>query len=96
MFQTKYPEMFNMVIDEIKPYFNSNNNINDIYELFIDIADNASLQHVLVSNLGGDILTIYDMESYNILTSDKDWIKKLFIEVELKLKNNYETLDWTR
>ena len=26
----------------------------------------------------------------------KDWIKKLFIEVELKLKNNYETLDWTR
>ena len=96
MFQTKYPEMFNMVIDEIKPYFNSNNNINDIYELFIDIADNASLQYVLVSNSGNDILSIDDMEAYNILTSDNDWIKKLFIEVELKLKNNYETLDWTR
>ena len=96
MFQTKYPEMFNMVIDEIKPYFNSNNNINDIYELFIDIADNASLQHVLVSNSGNDILSIDDMEAYNILTSDTDWIKKLFIEVELKLKNNYETLDWPR
>ena len=96
MFQTKYPKMFNMVVNEIKPYFNSHNNINDIYELFKDIADNASLQHVLVSNLGGDILTIYDMESYNILTSDKDWIKKLFIEVELKLINNYETLDWKR
>ena len=96
MYQTKYPEMFNMVIDEIKPYFNSNNNINDIYELFIDIADNASLQYVLVSNSGNDILSIDDMEAYNILTSDNDWIKKLFIEVELKLKNNYETLDWTR
>ena len=96
MYQTKYPEMFNMVIDKIKPYFNSYNNINDIYELFIDIADNASLQYVLVSNSGNDILSIDDMEAYNILTSDNDWIKKLFIEVELKLKNNYETLDWTR
>lgn len=85
MFQTKYPEMFNIVFNEIKPYFNSHNDINDIYELFIDIADNASLKYVLVSSSGGDILTIYDMESYNILTSDKDWIKKLFIEVELKL-----------
>ena len=96
MFQTKYPEMFNMVIDAIKPQFNSNNNINDIYELFIYIADNASLQYVLVSNSGNDILSIDDMEAYNILTSDNDWIKKLFIEVEHKLKNNYETLDWTR
>ena len=96
MFQTKYPEMFNMIMDEIKPYFNSHNNINDIYDLFIDIADNASLQYVLVSNSGSDILSIDDMEAYNILISDKDWIKKLFIEVELKLKNNYETLDWTR
>lgn len=96
MFQTKYTEMFNMIIDEMKPYFNSHNNINDIYELFIDIADNASLQYVLVSNSGNDILSIDDMEAYNILTSDKDWIKKLFIEVEHKFKNNYEILDWTR
>ena len=96
MFQTKYPKMFNMVIDEIKHYFNSHNNINDIYELFIDIADNASLQYVLVSNSGSDILSIDDMEAYNILTSDNDWIKKLFTEVELKLKNNHETLDWKR
>lgn len=69
--------MFNMVVNEIKPYFNSHNDINDIYEFFIDIADNASLQHVLVSNSGNDILTIHDMELYNILTSDKDWIKKI-------------------
>lgn len=85
MFQTKYPEMFNKVVDEIKPYFIPQNNIRDIYELFIDIADRASLQYVLVSKSGNDILTIDDMESYNILTSDKDWVKKLFQEVEIKL-----------
>jgi hypothetical protein len=85
MFQTKYPEMFNKVVNEIKPYFNSHNDINDIYKLFINIADNASLQYVLVSNYGGDILTIDDMESYNILISDKDWMKKMFQEIKLKL-----------
>lgn len=85
MFQTKYPEMFNKVVNEIKPYFNSHNDINDIYKLFINIADNASLQYVLVSNYGGDILTIDDMELYNILTSDKDWMKKMFQEIKLKL-----------
>ena len=84
MFQTKYPEMFNKVVNEIKPYFNSHNKINDIYDLFVDIADNASIQYVLRSNSNGDILTEYDMESYNILTSDGEWMKKLFKEVELK------------
>ena len=67
MFQTKYPEMFNKVVGEIKPYFNSHNNINDIYELFIDIADKASLQYVLGSKSNGDILTVNDIELYNIL-----------------------------
>lgn len=85
MFQTKYPEMFNKVVNEIKPYFIPQNDIKDIYKLFIDIADNASLQYVLVSNSGSDILTIDDMESYNILTSDKDWVRKMFQEVEFKL-----------
>ena len=85
MFQIKYPEMFNKVVGEIKPYFNSHNNINDIYELFIDIADKASLQYVLGSKSNGDILTVNDIELYNILTSDRDWIKKLFKEVKLKL-----------
>jgi hypothetical protein len=87
MFQTKYPEMFNKVVNEIKPYFIPQNNIRDIYELFIDIADKASLQYVLVSKSGNDILTIDDMEAYNILTSDKNWIKKLFLEVNLKFIN---------
>ena len=83
-FQTKYPEMFNEVVNEIKPYFNSHNNINDIYELFKDIADNASLQYILDGN---NILTVNDMEEYNILTSDKDWMKKMFHEVENVCKN---------
>ena len=83
-FQTKYPEMFNEVVNEIKPYFNSHNNINDIYELFKDIADNASLQYILDGN---NILTVNDMEEYNILTSDKDWMKKMFHEVETVCKN---------
>ena len=83
-FKIIYPEMFNEVVNEIKPYFNSCNNINDIYELFKDIADNASLQYVLAGN---DILTVDDMEEYNILTSDKDWMKKMFHEIEDVCKN---------
>lgn len=55
--------MFNEVVNEIKSYFNSHNDINDIYELFKDIADNASLQYVLTGN---DILTVDDMEASNI------------------------------
>lgn len=62
-FQITYPEMFNEVVNEIKSYFNSHNDINDIYELFKDIADNASLQYVLTGN---DILTVDDMEASNI------------------------------
>ena len=87
MFQTKYIEMFNNVVNVKKPYFNSHNYINDIYELFMVIADNASLQYVLVSNSSNDILTVDDMEAYNILTSDNDWMKKMFQEVENVCKN---------
>lgn len=87
MFQTKYLEMFNRVVDEIKPYFIPQNSISDIYELFMVIADNASLQYVLVSNSSNDILTVDDMEVYNILTSDKDWVEKMFQEVEDVYKN---------
>ena len=47
MFSTKYPELFDYVVEEIKPYINDDNNKDDIYNLFIVIADKASLKYIL-------------------------------------------------
>lgn len=82
MFSTKYPEFFDYVVEEIKPYINDDNNKDDIYNLFIDIADKASLKYILPNK---ELLTISDtasdMEEYFRLTSDNNWIEKLFNEV---------------
>jgi hypothetical protein len=78
MFSTKYPELFDYVVEEIKPYINDDNNKDDIYNLFIDIADKASLKYILPNK---ELLTVSDMEEYFILSDTNNWIKKLFNEV---------------
>lgn len=78
MFSTKYPELFNYIVEEIKPYINDDNNKDDIYNLFIGIADKASLKYILPNK---ELLTVSDMEEYLRLTSDYNWIEKLFSEV---------------
>ena len=83
MFSTKYPELFDYVVEEIKPYINDNNNKDDIYNLFIDIADKASLKYILPNK---ELLTVSDMEEYLRLSDTKNWIKKLFNEVYEKIQ----------
>ena len=87
MFSTKYPELFNYIVEEIKPYINEDNNKDDIYNLFIDIADKASLKYILPNK---ELLTVSymesDMEEYFRLTSDTNWIEKLFNEVYEKIQ----------
>ena len=78
MFSTKYPELFDYVVEEIKPYINDDNNKDDIYNLFIDIADKASLKSILPNK---ELLTVSDMEEYLRLSDTNNWIKKLFNEV---------------
>lgn len=78
MFKTKYPDLFDYVVEEIKPYIKDGNNKGDIYNLFIDIADKASLKYILPNK---ELLTVSDMEEYIRLTEDNNWIKKLFNEV---------------
>lgn len=83
MFNTKYPELFNYIVEEIKPYINDDNNKDDIYNLFIDIADKASLKYILPNK---ELLTVSDMEEYIRLTEDNNWIKKLFNEIYEKIQ----------
>jgi hypothetical protein len=78
MFKTKYPDIFDYVVEERKPYINDDNNKDDIYNLFIDITDKASLKYILPNK---ELLTVSDMEEYFRLTSDKKWVEKLFNEV---------------
>ena len=78
MFKTKYPELFDYVVEEIKPYINDDNNKDDIYNLFIGIADKASLKYILPNK---ELLTVSDMEEYFRLSDTNNWIKKLFNEV---------------
>ena len=78
MFKTKYPDLFDYVVEEIKPYINDDNNKDDIYNLFIDIADKASLKYILPNK---ELLTVSDMEEYLRLSDTNNWIKKLFDEV---------------
>lgn len=78
MFSIKYPELFDYIVEEIKPYINDGNNKDDIYNLFIDIADKASLKYILPNK---ELLTVSDMEEYIRLTEDKNWIEKLFNEI---------------
>ena len=83
MFSTKYPELFDYVVEEIKPYIKDGNNKDDIYNLFIGIADKASLKYILPNK---ELLTVSDMEEYFRLTSDTNWIEKLFNEVYEKIQ----------
>lgn len=83
MFSTKYPELFKYVVEEIKPYINDNNNKDDIYNLFIDIADKASLKYILPNK---ELLIVSDMEEYLRLSDTNNWIKKLFNEVYEKIQ----------
>lgn len=83
MFKTKYPEFFDYVVVEIKPYINDNNNKDDIYNLFIDIADKASLKYILPNK---ELLTVSDMEEYLRLSDTNNWIEKLFNEVYEKIQ----------
>lgn len=83
MFKTKYPELFDYVVEEIKPYINDSNNKDDIYNLFIEIADKGSLKYILPNE---ELLTVSDMEEYIRLTEDNNWIKKLFNEVYEKIQ----------
>lgn len=83
MFSTKYPEFFDYVVEEIKPYINDNNNKDDIYNLFIDIADKASLKYIFPNK---ELLTVSDMEEYLRLSDTNNWIKKLFNEVYEKIQ----------
>lgn len=78
MFKTKYPELFDYVVEEIKPYINDDNNKDDIYNLFIGIADKASLKYILPNK---ELLTVSDMEEYFRLSDTNNWIEKLFNEV---------------
>ena len=78
MFKTKYPDLFDYVVEEIKPYINDDNNKDDIYNLFIDIADKASLKYILPNK---ELLTVSDMEEYFRLSDTNNWIEKLFNEV---------------
>ena len=83
MFSTKYPEFFDYVVEEIKPYINDINNKDDIYNLFIDIADKASLKYILPNK---ELLTVSDMEEYLRLSDTNNWIEKLFNEVYEKIQ----------
>ena len=83
MFSTKYPDLFDYVVEEIKPYINDDNNKDDIYNLFIDIADKASLKYILPNK---ELLTVSDMEEYLRLSDTNNWIKKLFNEVYEKIQ----------
>ena len=83
MFKTKYPEFFDYVVEEIKPYINDDNNKDDIYNLFIDIADKASLKYILPNK---ELLTVSDMEEYLRLSDTNNWVKKLFNEVYEKIQ----------
>lgn len=83
MFSTKYPEFFDYVVEEIKPYINDDNNKDDIYNLFIEIADKASLKYILPNK---ELLTVSDMEEYFRLSDTNNWIEKLFNEVYEKIQ----------
>ena len=83
MFSTKYPDLFDYVVEEIKPYINDDNNKDDIYNLFIDIADKASLKYILPNK---ELLTVSDMEEYLRLSDTNNWIEKLFNEVYEKIQ----------
>ena len=92
MLNLKYPELFDYIVEEIKPYINNGNNKDDIYNLFIDITDKGSLKYILSDK---ELLTISDtasdMEEYIRLTEDNNWIEKLFNEVYEKCFNNTQT-----
>lgn len=83
MFSTKYPDLFDYVVEEIKPYINDDNNKDDIYNLFIDVADKASLKYILPNK---ELLTVSDMEEYLRLSDTNNWIEKLFNEVYEKIQ----------
>ena len=83
MFSTKYPEFFDYVVEEIKPYINDDNNKDDIYNLFIGIADKASLKYILPNK---ELLTVSDMEEYLRLSDTNNWVKKLFNEIYEKIQ----------
>ena len=83
MFKTKYPEFFDYVVEEIKPYINDDNNKDDIYNLFIDVADKGSLKYILPNK---ELLTVSDMEEYFRLSDTHNWIEKLFNEVYEKIQ----------
>ena len=83
MFSTKYPEFFDYVVEEIKPYINDDNNKDDIYNLFIDVADKGSLKYILPNK---ELLTVSDMEEYLRLSDTNNWVKKLFNEVYEKIQ----------
>ena len=83
MFKTKYPELFDYVVEEIKPYINDDNNKDDIYNLFIDVADKGSLKYILPNK---ELLTVSDMEEYFRLSDTNNWIKKLFDEIYEKIQ----------
>ena len=83
MFKTKYPEFFDYVVEEIKPYINDDNNKDDIYNLFIDVADKGSLKYILPNK---ELLTVSDMEEYFRLSDTHNWVKKLFNEVYEKIQ----------
>lgn len=83
MFSTKYPEFFDYVVEEIKPYINDDNNKDDIYNLFIDVADKGSLKYILPNK---ELLTVSDMEEYFRLSDTNNWIENLFNEVYEKIQ----------
>jgi hypothetical protein len=81
IFEEQYPTLFKKLCEHIKPYVNARNTKEDIYDVFKLIADTCSLDEVLVSKNGNDILDISDMEDYFKLTSRENWIFDLFEEV---------------
>ena len=59
------------------------NNKDDIYNLFIGIADKASLKYILPNK---ELLTVSDMEEYLRLSDTNNWIEKLFNEIYEKIQ----------
>ena len=68
MFSTKYPELFDYVVEEIKPYINDDNNKDDIYNLFIEIADKASLKYKLYYS---QVHPCYEKAAAKLLSTDE-------------------------
>lgn len=80
-FEEQYSTLFKKLCEHIKPYVNTLNTKEDIYDIFKVIADACSLDEVLVSKSENDILDISDMEDYFRLTSRENWIFDLFEDV---------------